>query len=229
VRELYIFCEGSTEQGFANQVLSKHLFPGCEGCVHTIKIAASKRHGIVHRGGVAKYAALRRDIQNTLKSRRDGNIFFTSLIDLYGLPSDFPGKAMNVYESKKPAAYVLALEAAFGDDIEDARFVPYLQLHEYETMLFSDATAFRIAFDDCDVAVQSLAALAASVPSIEHINDGFETAPSKRIIGVLPAYEGRKSSAGPDIAEYIGVTAIRAKCPHFDEWLKKLETLYWKS
>jgi hypothetical protein len=65
------------------------------------------------------------------------------------------------------------------------------------------------------------------VPSIEHINDGFETAPSKRIIDLIPEYYGRKVSAGPDIAEYIGLSVIRAKCPHIDGWLKALHDLSW--
>jgi hypothetical protein len=37
-----------------------------------------------------------------------------------------------------PTAYVLALEKAFEGDIDHFRFIPYLQLHEYETILFAD-------------------------------------------------------------------------------------------
>ena len=61
--------------------------------------------------------------------------------------------------------------------------------------------------------------------TVEHINDGEQTAPSKRIIRVLPAYEGRKTTAGPDIAEVIGLVKLREKCPHFDNWLKAIERL----
>jgi len=227
MRELYVFCEGPTEQGFCAQVLAPHLFPQCEGCIHPIKVANGKRHGIVYRGGIFKYAPLKRDIQNTLKSRGEANVFFTTLIDLYGLPSEFPGKAENHRDPGNPTPYVLALEAALGIDVGDRRFVPYLQLHEYETMLFSDPDAFEFSFENCAPAITALKAVAAAVPSIEHINDGPLTAPSKRIIDVLPAYGGRKSSAGPDIAECIGIAAIRAKCPHFDQWLTKLEGLRW--
>ena len=52
-------------------------------------------------------------------------------------------------------------------------------------------------------------------PSIEHIDDGPTTAPSKRIIKLIPGYEDRKASAGPNIAEYIGLTVIREKCLAF--------------
>jgi hypothetical protein len=227
MRELYVFCEGPTEQGFCNQVLAPHLFPHSDGSVHTIRVAHSKSHGLTHRGGVGRYASLSRDIKNTLKSRHEGNVSFTSLIDLYGLPSEFPGKSTQVQDRKNPGAYAVALESAFGADINDHRFIPHLQLHEYETMLFSEPEAFKVAFDDGGNAIESLKMVVAEVASIEEIDDGYETCPSRRIIRVFPGYEGRKASAGPDIAEWIGVSAIRARCPHFDQWLRRLEGLSW--
>ena len=126
-----------------------------------------------------------------------------------------------------PTAYVLALEKAFESDIDHFRFIPYLQLHEYETILFADPEAFRIAFENCEAQVEQLKTIAASAPSIEHINDGEETSPSKRIIKVIPEYEGRKSSAGPDIAAQIGLKTIREKSAHFDAWLSRLEEIQW--
>lgn len=228
MKELYVFCEGPTEQGFCKQVLAPHLFPHHDGYVHTVKIAHSKHHGEVSRGGIGKYASLKRDIQNTLKSRDTSNIFFTSLIDLYALPSTFPGKGANVRIAANPVPYVLALEKAFGEDINHYHFIPHLQLHEYEAMLYAEPDAFGISFEDCYDEIQQLKAIAASVPTIEHINDNKDTAPSKRIISLIPEYDGRKSSAGPDIAEVIGVAAIRSKCPHFNGWLTQLENLQWE-
>ena len=228
MRLLYVFCEGKTEQGFCNQVLRPRLFPQYEGRIATILIAHSKHHRKVSRGGVPKsYATMRRDIVNTLRSRHETDEFFTSMIDLYALPRDFPGKNSYNRNPSNPTPYVEALEEAFSIDIADRRFVPHLQLHEYETMLFADPDAFRIAFDNCDSGVEQLKLIAESVPSIEHINDGPTTAPSKRIIDHVPRYKGQKASAGPDIAEYIGLPLIRAKCPHFNAWLTRLEGL-WK-
>ena len=228
MKRLTVFCEGPTEQGFCNQVLRPHLFPTCDGILHTILIAHAKHHGKVTRGGVpAHYETMRRDITNELKGRKHETDFFTTLIDLYGLPEDFPGKDQNVRNPDNPTPYVESLEVAFGDDIGDRRFIPHLQLHEYETMLFADPEAFQVAFDDCDKAIEQLKAIAKSCASIEQIDDGATTAPSKRIIRLVPAYEGRKSSAGPDIAEYTGLPTIRAKCHHFDRWLTRLEEL-WK-
>ncbi len=190
-----------------------------------VKVAFSRKKGVIHRGGIHSYKPMRDDIINTMKGRRDRDVFFTTMIDLYGLPRGFPGKNRHTRNPANPIAYVKALEKEFANDIGDPRFVPHLQLHEYETLLFADPDAFEIAFDDCQAAVAALKAIAASVPTIEHINDGKTTAPSKRIIDVLPAYEGLKATAGPDIAVVIGLRVLRQKCPHFDAWIHRLETL----
>jgi hypothetical protein len=225
VRELYVFCEGQTEQGFCSQVLHPHLFPGHDGQIHTILIAHSKSRGVIHRGGIGKYVTLRQDIRNTLKSRGGSDVFFTTMIDLYKAPKDFPGKSNNVLDSNNPTLYVQALEQAFEDDIGDIRFIPYLQLYEYETLLFADPDGFKISFDDCDATIVALKQIAASYQSIEHIDNGEATSPSKRIITLLPEYDGLKPVAGPEIAEMIGMDVLRAKCSHFDEWVTCLETL----
>ncbi len=222
--ELYVFCEGPTEQRFCNLVLRTHLFPvGNDGVVHTPKIANSKRRGVTSRGGIGKYATLRRDISNELRRHRRPHVFFTTMIDLYGLPKDFPGKADRIRDPANPTPYVKALEAAFQSDIDDDRFIPYLQLHEYETLLFADPDALVPSFENCQKAVREMKAIVSSVLSIEHIDDGESTAPSKRITAVLPAYSGRKTSAGPQIAERIGMPVLREKCPHFHDWISRLE------
>ncbi len=92
----------------------------------------------------------------------------------------------------------------------------------------TDPEAFKRTFENCEAEIQQLKMIAASEPGIENINDGKTTAPSKRIIDIIPEYEGRKSSAGPDIASFIGISVIRAKCPHVDSWLLQLENLAWE-
>ncbi len=224
MKELYIFCEGRTEQGFCKQVLHPHLFPNHDGLIHTLPVGWKGHRGLK---GIRSYEPLRKFIRNTLKYRRDWNVFFSTLIDLYGLPTKFPGKAARRRNAADPVPYVKALEKAFGEDIGDQRFIPHLQLHEYETLLFADPDAFAYSFDNCAKAIEAMKVIARSVPTIEHIDDGKTTAPSKRIIDVLPAYEGRKASAGPDIVELIGMPALRRHCAHFNAWLITLEKLPW--
>ncbi len=227
MKQLNVFCEGQTEQGFCAQVLQPHLFPSGDGIVHTLAVGEKSHHHIYGIGRRTRYEKVRKFILNTIKQREGKNVYFTTLVDLHGLPHDFPGKAANVLVAANPTAYVLALEKALESDINHFRFIPYLQLHEYETILFADPDAFRMAFENCGEEIEQLKTIAASEPSIEHIDDGEETAPSKRIIKVIPEYEGRKSSAGPDIAELIGVNTIREKSPHFDAWLSRLEQIQW--
>lgn len=229
MRQLNIFCEGPTEQGFCVQVLQSHLFPHGDGIIHTLAVGEKGHHHLYGIGRRAKYERIRKFICNTIKRREGDNVYFTTMFDLYALPNDFPGKAGNARNPADPTPYVAALENAFGQDIDYYRFVPYLQLHEYETMLFAEPEAFAIAFENCGSAIQQLTAIAASVQCIELINDGKDTAPSKRIIGVIPEYDGRKSTAGPDVAECIGIVKIRDRCPHFHQWLTRLETLAWET
>ena len=227
MKQLNVFCEGQTEQGFCAQVLQPHLFASGVGIVHTLAVGEKSHHHIYGIGRRTRYEKVRKFILNTIKQREGKNVYFTTLVDLYGLPHDFPGKAANMRVAANPTAYVLALEKAFESDIDQFRFFPYLQRHEYETILFADPEAFRIAFENCEAQVEQLKTIADSTPSIEHINDGEETSPSKRIIKVIPEYEGRKSSAGPDIAAQIGLKTIREKSPHFDAWLSRLEEIQW--
>ena len=229
MKQLNVFCEGQTEQGFCTQVLQPSLFPQGDGVVHTLAVGEKNHHHVYGIGKRTTYEKVRKFIRNTIKQRAGKNVYFTTLFDLYALPSDFPGKEANVRNPADPTPYVLALEEAFRADINYFRFIPHLQLHEYETILFADPEAFAISFENCAAEVQLLKEIAASEVSIEHINDGRDTAPSKRIISVIPEYDGRKASAGPDIAEYIGIPSIRAKCSHFNLWLTVLENLPWEA
>ena len=226
---LNIFCEGPTEQGFCVQVLQPHLFPQGDGRILTLAVGEKDHHHLYGLGPSGKYERVRKFICNTIEQREGRNVYFTTMFDLYALPNDFPGKAGNVRNPADPTPYLTALENALEQSIDYHRFIPYLQLHEYETMLFADPEAFAVSFENCDAAIQHLKAVAASVLSIELINDSKGTAPSKRIIDVIPQYDGRKSTAGPDVAEYIGIVEIRNQCPHFHQWLTRLETLLWET
>jgi hypothetical protein len=64
-----------------------------------------------------------------------------------------------------------------------------------------------------------------SFPSPERIDGGSGTAPSKRIIAEYPDYEREKALVGPLIFESIGLAVMRHRCPHFAEWLGRLESL----
>ena len=124
-----------------------------------------------------------------------------------------------------PQKRVEALEQAFAMDIRDGRFLPYIQLHEYEAYLFSDPTWFEYVYDHHEKQIATLKGIADGYATPELIDDGQHSAPSKRIIAELPDYEDAKSAVGPQVAELIGLAVIRRKCPHFAAWLLRLEGL----
>ncbi len=148
------------------------------------------------------------------------------MIDLYGLPSGFPGLAAQ--SAALPAEKPATLEGFLKYDISrrlgglpvDQRLIPYIQIHEFEALLFVDPAAFLEAFPHGMRAVKTLTAVRAKFANPEDINDGQQTAPSKRILSVLPDYQ--KPVAGLLIAQRIGLAAMCAACPHFDSWVTRL-------
>ena len=144
-------------------------------------------------------------------------------LNLYQLPPDFPGYE-EASRTGDPYKKVKLLEVSLSNDLGDIRFIPYIQLHEFEALLLSDPTKLDSQFDD-SYAVERITALVSQFSSPELIDDGIETAPSKRITAEIPAYESMKRSVGPLVAERIGLQTMRAKCFHFGEWLSKLEVL----
>lgn len=146
------------------------------------------------------------------------------MFDLYGLPADFPGYVSSA-QMTDPYARVRYLESQLEAAVGDHRLIAYLQLHEFEALLLSDPSKFDWQYIEHADRIKRLIELSDSYPSPEEINDGTETAPSKRIVTQIPEYRYQKAAAGPEIARQIGISTMRERCPHFAEWLAKLEAL----
>jgi hypothetical protein len=222
---LYLFAEGQTEQTFANTVLRPHLANLGVYLHGSVRIAHTRKKGKVHRGGGRRYVPMKNDILRFLAQEKGGDVFFTTMIDLYGIHAEFPGLAEAEQLRHMPDKRVEALEQAFAKDIGDGRFVPYIQLHEYEAYLFSDPTCFERFYDHHEKQIAALKAISDGYPTPELIDDGQHSAPSKRIIAEFPDYHDAKSAVGPQVGELIGLSVIRDKCPHFAGWLSRLEKL----
>ncbi len=222
---LYFFAEGQTEQTFADTILKPHFANHGVYMQNPVLIAHCRKKGKIHRGGSRKYTPIRNDIIRFLKQEASKEVFFTTMIDLYGLPSDFPGIETAEKLRRDPRARIESLEASWRRDIEDERFVAFITLHEYEALLFTEISHLSFFFDNVRARIARLQKVADSVDSPELINDGSQTVPSKRIIAEIPAYEGAKPTVGPQLAELIGLDEIRRKCPHFDGWITRLERL----
>jgi hypothetical protein len=101
------------------------------------------------------------------------------MFDLYALYTGFPGWDEAEKQRHKPNERVKTLEAAFATDVGDSRFVPHIQLHEFETILLCELTLFRLVFDNSDAGVAALISDVQKAKSPELVNDGETTAPSK--------------------------------------------------
>jgi hypothetical protein len=226
---LHILAEGQTEEGFINEILAPEL-AAYDIVVDVHCITTGRHRGKVFRGGLVNYEHLARDLTLWMKEDRIEDSWFTTMFDFYALPNNFPGLGTLLPALGAPDR-VASLEAGLHRDIVtrlaglpvSQRFIPYIQLHEFEALLFAGPETFLEAFPDSAQAVSRLGAIRIAFPNPEDINDKPATAPSKRILDLFPDYQ--KPVAGLLIAQRIGLAAIRATCPRFDAWIARLLAL----
>ena len=218
---LHIIVEGPTEAKFVNQTLRQHLARFAVD-VHVLVVTTKELSEFTYQGGVGDYAKPERDIRLLLSQHSNSDVRFTTMFDLYQLPEDFPSYAVAAsYDN--PYQRVRALEDALAEDIDDSRFYPYIQLHEFEALLLSYPRKFESQFDDCADGISKLVAMASNFRSPELVDDC--NPPSKRINQKLLNCNSWKSPVGPIVAGQIGLPTLRSKCAHFGAWLGKLESL----
>jgi Domain of unknown function (DUF4276) len=207
--------EGQTEERFVKDVLCPVFEPRGVFLFPTILTTKVVKSGPDFKGGVTNYAKLRADLSKLLS---DTGAVVTTMIDYYGLPEDTPGMANR---PPAPAIHrVRHVELAIYHDFGSPRhFMPFLALHEFEALLFADHEITAAVIPAREKADELLAAAGGLAP--EDINENRETAPSKRLKQVFPSF--KKTLHGPTAAKRIGLEAIRARCPHFDSWITRLE------
>ncbi len=219
---LLIHVEGQTEETFVNEVLRNHLEPN----VVSARIIGNARQREL-RGGIRPWPQVRKGIANHLID--DPGCFATTMVDYYGLPEAWPGRA----QSKKCGsinAMAQCVEDAMRDDLcakmgigfNSDRFVPFVVMHEFEALLFSDCAAFSRAIDRSDLEGR-FRDIRNEFSTPEEINDSPVNAPSKRIEALEPRYQ--KPLFGVLAVQEIGLARIQDECPHFRSWLQRLETL----
>lgn len=223
---ILIHVEGETEETFVNEVLADHLHAiGYEKVSARLMGNARQRD---RRGGIRAWSSARTDIVRHMME--DTGCLATTMVDYYGLPQSgpraWPGRAAAATAPFEKKA-TLVEEAMLGDLVKELpdgvammRFIPYVMMHEFEGMLFSDCTRMASAIGKPNLAA-SLTMIRAGFGSPEEINDSPHTAPSKRIEALVPEYQ--KPLHGNIAAIEIGLAAIRAQCSHFSHWLGRIE------
>jgi hypothetical protein len=221
---LNIIVEGQTEELFVNNTLVDHLGQ-FEVYTSACRITTNKAKG--KKGGLENYVKVENDINRWLKQQNKQDVRFTTMFDLYALPNEFPSFEQ-ANKLSDPYRKVEALESAFANSINDNRFIPYIQLYEFESLIFTNLEELYKSFPEYDQYrndINRLSIECSSYSSPELINQGVTTAPSKRLGKVIPRYDKLKTTLAPQVIQKIGLSNIRAKCPHFDRWITQLESL----
>lgn len=217
---VYIVVEGPTEESFVNGVLAPVLW---SRRVHPTPLIIGSPG---RKGGNVNYVRVRRDVLTQLK--QDRSAYCSTMFDFYGLGEGFPGTPLppNLQNIEKVVRIEEAVKADIVAEIPefrpDIRFLPYLQLHEYEGLLFSDPVAFAAGIKQPHLSRQ-FERIRQAFPTPEDINDNPNTAPSKQVIAAYPGYG--KVIDGTLAAQSVGIARMRQECPHFRAWIETLEVL----
>lgn len=211
-----VLVEGQTEERFVKDILAPAFWSRDLYLYPTILVTKRVKDGPNFKGGVTRFARFENDLRRLLSA---GGAVVTTMLDYYGLPTDFPG--MNTRSNGTPRQRAEQVERAIHDYFgSPSNFVPFLALHEYEAWLFASADALPGVMNEPARQVD-IEVIRHSVSTPEEINDDPESAPSRRILKLFPGY--RKVVHGTIAAGRIGLERIRAECPHFNDWLATLE------
>jgi hypothetical protein len=212
--------EGYAEQGFVRDVLAPWL--GNRGVGLTARLVGKPGH----KGGVGEYPRARGDMLALLK--QESVTFVTTMFDFHRMPDSWPGrkKAAKLAHARKgptvEQAIIDDIAKILGSKFDRRRFFPYIQMYEYEALLFSRPVVISEVVTNPDIA-DDLQAIRDEFDTPEEIDDSPETAPSKRIEKLTPIFQ--KPLHGVIAAQRIGIDEIREECPHFNEWLTAFEKL----
>jgi hypothetical protein len=177
-----VVVEGQTEETFIRDFLAMELSP--EGIFLVARsVETGKKRLKTFRGGLTSYAKAKKDITQWLN--QDISAHVTTMFDLYALPPDFPGFVECQLRGVKKSEY---LETKLKEDIKNDRFIPYIQTHEFESLLFSDSTKIDQVIPGSSIS-DELQKIRKLFPTPEDINEGNESAPSKRILSLSDRYD----------------------------------------
>ena len=212
--------EGQTEQDFVRDLLSPWL--AAKGVYIFPRLVGKPGH----KGGVGEYERARRDILLLLKQEQGTTI--TTMYDFYGMPDSWPGRsqAKTVALQDKPKIVERAIKediaSRMGPSFDDQRIHPYVQMHEFEALLFSRPATI------CEtlLSLESepvILAIRKTFSTPEDIDDNPETAPSKRLLRVFPGYQKRLH--GLIAVKRMGIDPLLSECPHFSQWIHTMRGL----
>lgn len=224
MKRLYMTVEGQTEAAFASNVLAPHLEsfdvflfrPRYSGLV-------SRKSARIPRGGLKNtFLHTLSDMRNWMKQDRHEDARFTTMIDLYSIPRDFPGYE-NAMSHHTGAARAESLCNSLANELRDQRFIPYIQVYEFEALVLVEPERIKQYCVVSDKEIRRLVSECSQFSSPEEIDGGTHSHPKFRIKKRIPKY--RENILGHQITQDIGLHKIRQRCPSFGKWLTTLEAL----
>ncbi len=226
MKNIYIVVEGQSEESFVKNILTPYFAPQNIFLTAEVVITGKNSKGKLCKGGGDSYTLYKNHILKLAKQFSNAeNYYFSTMIDLYALSNDFP-KFNEIGRFDDKYKLVRHLEYGLREDINIDNFIPYIQLHEFESLLLHDIQKIADEFFDVSVDVRKFEKEIARYDNFELVNSSKEMAPSKRINKYTNGqYCGRKVSASKNILDSVDVNLLRSKFRHFNEWLVSLESL----
>lgn len=213
MKRLNIVVERQTEQSFVNEVLAPYMRSRGLFSITPILISTSK----TGKGGFVNYQHLKNKVKGLLSNPDDDKLIVSTFVDFFRIPNNMPGyrDAMLLGDNLQK---IEALQQELGNAIADRRFIPYIQLHEFEALLFSNNNGFEYLWEEKMYSETKNIVDKYSNP--EDINSAPETAPSKRLLAINQKYD--KVLEGNLIALEVGINEMLNKCPRFANWVNSL-------
>ncbi len=215
-----IVVEGRTEQTFIRDILTPEI--AHKGVfLHAMRIGKPG-----HKGGNVSFIRARNDIVSILKQRSD--TYVSTMFDYFRIDPAWPGMEKAKKSNLTPHEKAQIIENATLNEIKkvlpdcnvERRFIPYIEMHEFEALLFCDVA---ILANKIDVNPKDIEKIVQKYEGPEYINHGVNSSPSKRLKSLYPAF--KKTTTGIIIAKNIALSTMRKKCPHFDSWITKIMSL----
>jgi hypothetical protein len=226
MHKILILVEGQTEENFIKKIIKPYLKNRGIEIIPILSPTGINESGLNCRGGLPGYEGFKKLLRNLLDDSAAGLV--TTMIDYYGLPGGFP--AAGSVQGNTSLEKVKEIESLIYKDIEKLckknwkkaeKFFPYLSLHEFETLLFVSTQHTARAFPDNKRLKKALDKIMEEFRNPEEINQGKTTHPSARLKKLIPEYQ--KAFHGPLALADVDLDIIRSKCPHFKEWIDKME------
>jgi hypothetical protein len=216
--------EGATEKAVFDSIIAPHL--GMQGVFVYARIVGKPGH----KGGIRSFKSVLRELTALIKQEPESIV--TTFFDYYGLPGDWPG--IRDFRGQKSNEIADTIETAiadvvikqFNNSFNPKHFIPYIQMYELESLLFSEPEEMSETFGYPEFQ-EIFEKIVEDCGGCEEINDNPRSHPSKRIETLYPLYKKGQSDLthAPRIAKKIKINPIREACPHFNKWLTQLERL----